>query len=246
MRTAAATAIALLWLCACTGPGFVHHGSQSGDPLAQGDRARALDLGLPASLQTLPLASGLGSGARALAECLPFFPASARSAWHAFDGEFYYLDAAGRPSRAYAYLPPLAQAPRRSSCQAAVGRWGDDENPDDDYDGGHMIGSQLGGFGGRLNLVPQDLNFNRGNWAQIENKMAECRHLPESSLFYYVRAAYADAVSLVPERMTLIVENRDTRERVWLTFDNVAQGGADGTEQRTQVVEFLDSQGCRL
>lgn len=183
--------------------------------------------------------------ARDLEDCAETFPASARSVWHPFDGEFYYIDAAGRPGRAYAYLPPLAAAPRRSGCQAAVGRWGDEENPNDDYDGGHLIGSQLGGFGGRLNLVPQDLNFNRGNWAQIENKMAQCEHLPEASLFYYVRVAYADESVLIPEEITLIIENRDSRESVRLRFDNLSQGGLEGTVQRDRAVEFLDEQGCR-
>ncbi len=54
--------------------------------------------------------------------------------------------------------PLLARTPVKRD----VGRWGDAENPSNDYDGGHMIGSQLGGWGGQANLVPQDANFNRG------------------------------------------------------------------------------------
>lgn len=37
-----------------------------------------------------------------------------------------------------------------------------------------MIGAQLGGWGARANLVPQIANFNRGNWAQMENAVASC------------------------------------------------------------------------
>ncbi|MEO1337785.1 MAG: DNA/RNA non-specific endonuclease, partial [Myxococcota bacterium] len=102
-----------------------------------------------------------------LDDCPEFFPSSDRNKWHAFNGEYYYIDSSGRPQRAYAYLPPIAAEARSSSCQASIGRWGDQENPSNDYDGGHLIGSQLGGWGRRANIVPQDTNFNRGNWAQL-------------------------------------------------------------------------------
>jgi hypothetical protein len=179
-----------------------------------------------------------------LTDCNHTFPAGDRNSWHAFDGEFYFIEANGRPNRAYKYLPPIVEAPRISSCQAAVGRWGDDEEPSNDYDGGHMIGSQLGGYGGRVNLVPQDLNFNRGNWAQIENKAADCSVLPEERIFYYVRSDYDDTISLVPTTMSLILENRDTDDSVSFTFENVDSGGPDGTVQRIEAVNFLEDQGC--
>jgi hypothetical protein len=179
-----------------------------------------------------------------LTDCNPTFPAGDRNAWHAFDGEFYFIEANGRPNRAYKYLPPLKEAPRIARCQTAVGQWGDEEVPSNDYDGGHMIGSQLGGYGGRVNLVPQDLNFNRGNWAQIENKAADCGALPDERIFYYVRADYGDATSLVPTTLSLTLENRDTDDSLSFTFENVDAGGADGTAQRIEAVGFLDDQGC--
>ena len=55
--------------------------------------------------------------------------------------------------------------------QSSVGQWGDAEDPSNNYDGGHIIGAQLGGWGGRLNLVPWDNQFNGGNWALIENQV---------------------------------------------------------------------------
>jgi hypothetical protein len=107
-----------------------------------------------------------------------------------------------------------------------------------------MIGSQLGGYGGRINLVPQDLNFNRGNWLQIENAAAGCGALPAERIFYYVRADYPNSTDIVPSTMSLTLENRSTDESVSFTFDNVDAGGSDGTQQRVEAVGFLDDQGC--
>lgn len=179
-----------------------------------------------------------------LTDCNETFPSADRNAWHSFDGEFYFIEADGRPNRAYKYLPPIVEAPRITSCQTTVGQWGDAENPSNDYDGGHLIGSQLGGYGGRVNLVPQDLNFNRGNWAQIENAAADCDALPDELIFYYVRADYGNSTDLVPATMSLIVENRDTGESVSFEFTNVDAGGPDGTNQRIEAVDFLAAQGC--
>jgi hypothetical protein len=41
---------------------------------------------------------------------------------------------------------PVRSGPDRiEACQGNVGEWGDAEDGENDYDGGHMIGSQLGG-----------------------------------------------------------------------------------------------------
>jgi DNA/RNA non-specific endonuclease len=179
-----------------------------------------------------------------VSDCVKVFPESDRNTWHAFDGEFYFIESNGRPNRAYKYLPPIVEATRITTCQTAVGQWGDEEVPSNDYDGGHMIGSQLGGWGGRANLVPQDANFNRGNWVQIENKAADCGALPDERIFYYVRAEYSSATALVPTELQLTLENRDTSESVNFAFTNVDLGGPDGTNQRQEAVSFLSAQGC--
>jgi DNA/RNA non-specific endonuclease len=179
-----------------------------------------------------------------LTACNPTFPQGDRNTWHAFDGEFYFIEASGRPNRAYKYLPPVVAAPRISGCQTTVGQWGDQEDEDNDYDGGHMIGSQLGGYGGRINLVPQDANFNRGNWVQIENKAADCGALPDERIFYYVRADYHDTTSLVPATMSLTLENRVSEDSVSFEFENTDGGGLDGVDQRLDAVAFLEDQGC--
>ncbi|WP_437586378.1 DNA/RNA non-specific endonuclease [Sorangium sp. So ce1000] len=189
---------------------------------------------------------GIGYAVQELiSDCPQYFPSGDRNVWHSFDGEFYYIDGSGRPYRAYAYLPPIAAAPRKDTCQGNVGRWGDAENPSNDYDGGHMIGSQLGGWGGRANLVPQDANFNRGNWVGLENKMALCASLPSGRMRYYIGANYPNSSALIPNTMTMEITNRSTGSSVSMSFANTDGGGSNGTSEKNRGVSWLDGQGCR-
>ncbi|MDZ7923109.1 MAG: DNA/RNA non-specific endonuclease [Marinagarivorans sp.] len=41
------------------------------------------------------------------------------------------------------------------------------------YDGGHLIGTQLGGAGDKINLVPMTSGLNRGRYLQMENEIAK-------------------------------------------------------------------------
>lgn len=179
-----------------------------------------------------------------ISDCPKYFPSGDRNIWHNFDGEYFFIDSAGRPNRAYKYLPAIIAAPRIDSCQTSVGQWGDAENPSNDYDGGHLIGSQLGGWGGRANLVPQDANFNRGNWVQLENKMAKCGSLPSGRLRYYIGANYPNSTALIPNTMTMEITNQSTGSSVFMSFSNVDYGGSNGTNERTRGVNWLTSQGC--
>jgi hypothetical protein len=180
----------------------------------------------------------------AISDCPKYFPSGDRNVWHNFDGEYYLIDGSGRPSRAYKYLPPIVAAARIDSCQLNVGQWGDAENPTNDYDGGHLIGSQLGGWGGRANLVPQDANFNRGNWAQLENKAAQCGSLPSGRIRYYIGANYPNSTALIPNNMTMELKNQSTGSYVLLSFSNVDYGGTNGTNERNRGVTWLSNQGC--
>jgi hypothetical protein len=45
-----------------------------------------------------------GADDKNIADCPQYFPSSDRNKWHSFDGEFYYIDASGRPQRAYKYF----------------------------------------------------------------------------------------------------------------------------------------------
>jgi hypothetical protein len=180
----------------------------------------------------------------AISDCPKFFPSADRNTWHNINGEHYFIDSSGRPHRAYAYLPPITAASRDDSCQLNVGQWGDAENPGNDYDGGHLIGSQLGGWGGRANLVPQDANFNRGNWVQLENKMATCGGLPNGRLRYYIGANYPNSTAVIPNTMTMELKNQSTGSSVLLSFTNTDGGGTNGTNERNRGITFLTNQGC--
>lgn len=186
-----------------------------------------------------------GSAAQELiSDCPKYFPLSDRNTWQSFDGEYYYIDSSGRPSQAYKYLPLVVAAPRINSCQTSIGQWGDAEDPSNDYDGGHLIGSQLGGWGGRANIVPQDANFNRGNWVALENKMASCGSLPSGRLQYAIAVHYPNSTALVPDTMSMTITNRSTGANVVLSFQNVDYGGPNGTSEKNRGISFLTSQGC--
>jgi hypothetical protein len=182
--------------------------------------------------------------AAAITDCPKYFPSSDRNTWHNINGEYYFIESGGRPYRAYGYFPPIAAAARDDSCQLNVGQWGDAANPSNDYDGGHMIGSQLGGWGRRANLVPQDTNFNRGNWATLENKMAKCASLPNGRLRYYIGANYPNSTTLIPNTMTMEIRNQSTGASVLLSFQNTDYGGPNGTSEKNRGVTFLTNQGC--
>jgi len=179
-----------------------------------------------------------------ISDCPQYFPSGDRNTWHSFNGEFYYIEGSGRPYRAYSYLPPIVAEPRSDSCQGNVGQWGDAENPSNDYDGGHLIGSQLGGWGKRANLVPQDLNFNRGNWAVLENKMAKCSVLPAGRIRYYISANYPNGSALIPNTMGMQLTNQSSGSSVSLAFTNTDYGGPNGTSEKNRGVTFLTNQGC--
>ncbi|MFT3926055.1 MAG: DNA/RNA non-specific endonuclease [Myxococcales bacterium] len=179
-----------------------------------------------------------------IGDCPQYFPASDRNAWHDFDGEKYYIDGSGRPKNASKDLPPVAAAARSDSCQTSIGQWGDAENPSNDYDGGHLIGSQLGGWGKRANIAPQDANFNRGNYAQIENKMATCAGLPNGRIRYDITLAYPNSSALIPNTWSVSITNTSSGAAISKQFTNVDAGGSSGTTSRTAIVNFLSSQGC--
>lgn len=179
-----------------------------------------------------------------ITDCPQTFPSSFRGTWYSLTGEHYYIDSAGRPSKAYSHLPPISSEIRNESCQASVGQWGDAANPGTDYDGGHLIGSQLGGWGARANLVPQEANFNRGNYAQLENKMARCGGLSSGRMLYSVTVSYPNSTKLIPSTWNVYIQDRTQGDYVSLNFQNTHQGGPNGTSERERGVSFLSANGC--
>jgi hypothetical protein len=179
-----------------------------------------------------------------ITDCPQTFPSGFRSTWYSLTGEHYYIDSAGRPSKGYSHLPPVNSEARNDSCQASVGQWGDAANPGADYDGGHLLGSQLGGWGARANLVPQEANFNRGNYAQLENKMATCDGLSSGRMLYSVTVSYPNSTTLIPGTWNVYIEDRTQGDFVSLNFQNASQGGSNGTSERNRGVNFLTANGC--
>lgn len=170
--------------------------------------------------------------------CPRRFSGSDLNTWHYLNGGYYYIDGYGRPRSAYRYVPPIAAAVRDTTCQSFVGNL---DNPEG-YDGGHLVGSQLGGWGRRANMAPQNANFNRGNWVQIENQAAKCTRLATKSLTYLARVGYPNSTTNTPSTWT--IELKLNGEVFTRTFDNVAYGGPNGTTYRQQTVNWLIRKGC--
>lgn len=177
------------------------------------------------------------TSADGVTDCPRTFNTSVRNAWHAVRGsggyEAHYIDGSGRPYVAYKTLSPTSGASRDGDCQADVG------NLTSNADGGHLIGTQLGGWGRRANLAPQNSNFNRGNWLQLENQLDACE--PVSGAYAYVYATYTSS-SLVPTYWDLrATVSGATR---WAYFDNADSGGPNGTQKRRDMTAWLEQQGC--
>lgn len=170
--------------------------------------------------------------------CPRRFSGSDLNTWHVIGGGYYYIDGSGRPRSAYRSLPPVAAATRDTTCQSLVGNL---DNPEG-YDGGHLVGSQLGGWGRRANMAPQNANFNRGNYVQIENQAAKCTSLATGSLTYLARVTYPNSTTNTPSTWTL--ELKIGGEVFTRTFENAAYGGPNGTAYRQQAVNWLIGQGC--
>lgn len=88
------------------------------------------------------------------------------------NGYEYKTDAAGRIKEVDGTLK-LEKGGRNEYAQRTVGK-NDGRLPDDQ--GGHLIGDQFGGAGGKENLVPMDKgvnNYHKGEWGQMEKNWAK-------------------------------------------------------------------------
>ena len=88
------------------------------------------------------------------------------------NGYNYATDSNGRISSVEGELK-LEKGGRNPYAQRTVGK-NDGRLPDDQ--GGHLIGDQFGGAGGKENLVPMDKgvnNYHQGEWGQMEKNWAE-------------------------------------------------------------------------
>lgn len=106
--------------------------------------------------------------------CEKYFPKPDRMRTHILGNsdEEITIDQYGRPTDffvKFSGLKPPIPTIRDKPCQTKVGKWGIKND-----DGGHMIGVQLGGYARRANIVPQNLNLNRGMWAQMQDQVYTC------------------------------------------------------------------------
>ena len=175
--------------------------------------------------------------------CSQFYPSADRVKWFRLVGaggpEDHYIDSRGRPATAFKSLGPVVTASRQSSCQTTIGNWG---SPASSFDGGHLIGSQLGGWGGRANIVPQHYNFNRGNWAKIENALAKCGRLGSGAVEYHVDVDYPSSSALTPSQFHADVKIAGAWKSA--DFTNTTYGGSYGTSRANAMVSWLQGKGC--
>ena len=89
------------------------------------------------------------------------------------NGYKYKTDAQGRIINAKGRLSKDSKGGRNPYAQRTVGK-GDGRLPGDH--GGHLIGDQFGGAGGKENMVPMDggvNNYHKGKWGQMEKKWSK-------------------------------------------------------------------------
>jgi hypothetical protein len=196
-----------------------------------------------AELAELAAADSLEGLGKDITACPQRFPTADRGKWFRLAGaggyESHYIDSRGRPAVAYKSLGPIVTAPRQTTCQTNVGNW---EDPGSLYDGGHLIGSQLGGWGGRANLVPQHYNFNRGNWKRVEDQLARCGRLGSGAVRFYADVDYPNSSTLTPSQFHADVQIAGQ----WRSADfyNQSGGGSSGSSQASGMVGWLSGKGC--
>jgi hypothetical protein len=132
-------------------------------------------------------------------QCIPFYAKPDSDHTYFYPTQTVYIDPLGRPGYAQWMATPAAvlTPTPRTACQTLVGKWG---LPDDD--GGHLIPAALSGWGYRANMVPENLNLNRGAWRTVESVPAFCQKVLITQ--YNVRPLYATA-GVRPERLNAVV-----------------------------------------
>ena len=127
------------------------------------------------------------------------------------NGHAYQTDALGRVVKADGALD-VNKTDRNTWQQAAAGHVGGEG-----YDGGHLIATQFGGAGERINLVPQLATVNRGEFREMERQWAQAV-LDGKTVRVEVNPVYAGS-SQVPIRID--VESWVDGVRTERSFPNV-------------------------
>ena len=171
------------------------------------------------------------------------FAGKARQAKNKID---YQFDDQGRSSYAVLNLNKNRANGPRKACQTKTGNLFKKAGTDSrqrDYQGGHLIGSQLGGWGGRVNLAPQakGLNQQGGNWAKIENRAALCEK--RDGIQMSVRLSYPTNNTVIPQSWE-VKFIKELGNDVVAIFDNKGDGGPGADGKREDVIDWLKDNGC--
>lgn len=165
----------------------------------------------------------------AITDCVKYFPQSDRNRTQVLPNgrQTATIDAFGRPKSSTISWPVMIPNGRDANCQRNVGNQFTGVSLPD-WDGGHLVGSALGGYGRRANLVPQNLNFNRGVWRDTENAFRTCQLLPTT---FTTSVQYADNVDIVPiifridAILTVLDKGKPAFAKIGVEYLNVPQGG---------------------
>lgn len=196
-------------------------------------------------------------GIQAITDCEPFFPPEDRNRTHILPNgrQIATIDALGRPVSTSIFWPPFLPGARDNNCQQKVGNLWGAPYTQPDLNGGHLIGTSLGGYGRRANLVPQDANFNQVLWNRVEAAVRSCRNM---TVNYTVSVSYPDN-GLIPSTFSMqVVVARTARLRVRgipiplprpaavvrATFLNQPGGGPNGQAELNRLREALRRAGC--
>ena len=160
-----------------------------------------------------------------------------------------YIDKSGRPAYASDLYgqPGVVSAPalanRDRNCEIKVKAWGKSTDSP-----GHLIAAQLGGWGGRANLAPQNSNFNNSSWRRIENKAKQCGTGERFYYRYTTYVLYPTTQALRPDwfvSRSTATRYRSTSNpphfaRSTIYFPNINGGGSNGTTEAQKVQRFWD------
>ena len=159
----------------------------------------------------------------------------------------YSSDNMGRPIQAIATNISKRPAKRLEGCSPQVGNLFEGRGAYPDLQGGHLIGAQLGGWGGRANLAPQSKRFNLSNYSIIENAAALCK--PSNGISMTVGLTYPDGDGafphdeIVPETWYVrFTKGGGGVEEA--TFQNTNNGGPNASQKVDEITKFLRKNGC--
>lgn len=175
-------------------------------------------------------------------ECDQFLPVQDRNKIHLSllkkHRMIIYVDAAGRPAYAAKLFPAGAKGntkSRKPYCQRKIGNLFNNKKPNSNYVGGHMIADSLGGFGGRINIVPQQSRFNNKEWKKSEHAVSKCLKR-KNDVLMSTTILYNSQRGVVPEEFVLSVKVSDhntgrVKGVLQEKFENVKGGGQNGDQK---------------